>query len=194
MSETRERPLLIVVSGAPATGKTTLARRLSEALSLPLLAKDDFREILADAFGARSPAESRALIPATFAVYLAVLERLLTAGVGAIAEGNFFRGLAEDDLRPFLAHARAVVIHCHTDHDLSVRRFIERHERPGRHPCFYDGERVSALLAGEWPDAWTRAQPIELGVPPLLVDTTEGYVPSFEDVLAFVRAAGTLSS
>ena len=187
---TRARPLLVVVSGAPAAGKTTLARRLSEAIPLPLLAKDEFREILADAFGARTPAESGALAPATFAVYLAVLARLLEAGVSVIAEGNFFRGLAEADFRPLLVHAQAVVVHCRVSHDLSVRRFVERHHGGDRHPCFFDGERIPALLAGERPDAWTRAEPIELGVPTLLVDTTDGYRPGFDAIVDFVRAAG----
>jgi len=187
---TREKPLLVVVSGAPATGKTTLAHRLSEAIPLPLLAKDDFREILADAFNARTRAESQALVPATFAIYNAVLARLLQAGVGVIAEANFFRGLAEADLGPYLPVARIVVIHCETSHELSARRFIERHERGDRHPCFFDGERVAQLEAGERPDPWVRAQPIELDVPILRVDTTDGYRPDFEAVLTFIRTAG----
>ena len=34
------RPLAVVVSGAPGSGKTTLARELSEAMKLPHLNKD----------------------------------------------------------------------------------------------------------------------------------------------------------
>ena len=187
---TEVRPLLVIVSGAPSTGKTTLAGRLSEAILLPLLAKDDFRETLADAFGAGTVAESRALAPATFAVYVKVLARLLAAGVGVIAEANFFRGISEPDLRPLLGHARAVIVHCQTAKELSVRRFIERHHRGERHPCFFDGERIPGLLAGERQDAWERAEPADLGIPTLRVDTTDGYSPRFETILAFVRAAG----
>jgi uridine kinase len=36
----RKLPLLILITGSPCTGKTTLARRLAERLSRPLMAKD----------------------------------------------------------------------------------------------------------------------------------------------------------
>lgn len=39
----------VVVSGLPASGKTTLARALAQALDWPLLDKDDFLEALYDA-------------------------------------------------------------------------------------------------------------------------------------------------
>jgi predicted kinase len=40
--------LVVVVNGLPGAGKTTLARPLSRALGLPLLAKDVLKETLAD--------------------------------------------------------------------------------------------------------------------------------------------------
>ena len=40
------QPLLVLVTGAPGSGKTTLGRRLSDALRLPVIAKDTFREII----------------------------------------------------------------------------------------------------------------------------------------------------
>ena len=45
------RPLLIVVTGAPCAGKTTLARRIAETFRLPLIAKDDIKESLFDSLG-----------------------------------------------------------------------------------------------------------------------------------------------
>ena len=39
---------VIVVSGLPASGKTTLARRLSAALRLPLLSLDTIKEAIVD--------------------------------------------------------------------------------------------------------------------------------------------------
>lgn len=61
-----ERPLLIIVSGAPGTGKTTLARRLSERLSMFLLTRDDLKETLGDSLPSSSVSGSRALGRAAF--------------------------------------------------------------------------------------------------------------------------------
>src|SRR5512136_2128322 len=47
----RPIPTLILVTGLPCTGKTTLARRLADGFSLPLLTKDPLKEILFDGLG-----------------------------------------------------------------------------------------------------------------------------------------------
>ena len=39
-----QRPF-VVISGLPGSGKTTLARRLAQALNLPLIDKDDILEL-----------------------------------------------------------------------------------------------------------------------------------------------------
>ncbi len=41
---------LVIVGGAPATGKTTLARALGTSLGLPVITKDDVKEALATPF------------------------------------------------------------------------------------------------------------------------------------------------
>jgi hypothetical protein len=43
------RPRLVLVTGAPGTGKTTLAVRLGRALTLPVLSRDSVKELLTDA-------------------------------------------------------------------------------------------------------------------------------------------------
>ena len=43
------RPLLVLVSGSPGSGKTTLARRLAGDLAMPLVGKDTIKEALGNA-------------------------------------------------------------------------------------------------------------------------------------------------
>ncbi|HEY4000566.1 MAG TPA: AAA family ATPase [Candidatus Xenobia bacterium] len=46
--------LIVIVSGAPGAGKTTLARPLAAALGFCLLSKDDVKETLFDAVGGQA--------------------------------------------------------------------------------------------------------------------------------------------
>ncbi|WP_425432548.1 AAA family ATPase [Hydrococcus rivularis] len=43
--------LLILISGLPCTGKTTLARKIAQKLQLPLVCRDDIKESLFDSLG-----------------------------------------------------------------------------------------------------------------------------------------------
>ena len=46
---------IVLVSGAPGSGKTTLAHPLAEQLGLPLFAKDTIKEALHDNLGRDEP-------------------------------------------------------------------------------------------------------------------------------------------
>jgi predicted kinase len=80
---------LIIILGAPASGKTTLARRLSPDLSLPCLCKDDVKEALFDVLGVTDREGSRRLSDASFAALLKLAATLLAAGQSCMLEGNW---------------------------------------------------------------------------------------------------------
>jgi predicted kinase len=188
------KPPLVIVSGAPASGKTTLSRLLADRLPLPLLAKDRLRQIFRDAFDANTREENRRLLNPGFVVFYELVAELLRSGVGVVAECNFHRGISEPELRPVAALGSTVIVHCQVDRALSVERFIERDrlQLPDRRYAF-DGERIAALERGIPQDAWELAEPIEVGAPVLRVDTTDGYAPDLDGIVAFIReqTAGT---
>ena len=183
------KPPLVIVSGAPASGKTTLSRLLADRLPLPLLAKDHLRRIFRDAFDANTLEENRRLLNPGFVVYYELISGLLRSGVGVVAECNFHRGISEPELRPVAALGTPVIVHCQVDRALSVRRFIARHTLalPERRYAF-DGDRIAELERGIPQDAWERAEPVEIGAPVLRVDTTDGYAPNLDGILTFIRA------
>ena len=65
---------LIIIAGMPATGKSTLARALSENFSFPVLEKDDIKEEMFDTVGYRDLTEKRALDVAANAILLRCTE------------------------------------------------------------------------------------------------------------------------
>jgi len=75
---------LVIILGRPASGKTTLARRLAGDLSVPILSKDDIKEALFEVLGFGDREHSRRLSDACFAAQLRLAERQLEAGLSCL--------------------------------------------------------------------------------------------------------------
>ncbi len=174
-------PGLVIVGGAPATGKTTLAVALGTSLGLPVITKDDVKEALAEPFATGDREWSRRLGWAASRVLYVIAERLLVAGAGVILESNFRREF-EAPLATLARYAPTVVIVCRVPDTLRRHRFEERAAR-GRHRVHIDD-----AITAEWNEDDAEFL-IDIDEPRLIVDTTDGYKPDLERVVAFVRSA-----
>ncbi len=150
----------VVVSGPPASGKSTLARPLAERLGLPLVAKDTIKESLLATLGADDLEQSRRLGRASVAVLYAVAA---ASPVGAVLEGVFFRTFAVHELRRL--RGPIVEIFCRCPRNVALSRYRDRSST--RHAGHLDAERVEEEL---WND--DNAQPIAGGWRVIEVDTT----------------------
>jgi predicted kinase len=147
---------IILITGLPATGKTTLARTLAPRYRLPLIAKDLIKEPLLDVLGASDAAPSRRLSEASFAILFAIARELHAAGTDMLLEGNFRRGEHEQALRtslPVWTSGHAVTsfaqVLCKVDEAERVSRLSRRRDDPSRHPGHRDSDlALTTPLAG----------------------------------------------
>lgn len=79
----------ILVSGMPASGKSTIAGKLSASLNIPMLSKDSIKEILFDTLGFNSRAEKVQLGVAAMHILYYAAQQLMKAGKPFILENNF---------------------------------------------------------------------------------------------------------
>jgi predicted kinase len=177
-------PTLVVISGPPASGKTTLAHELARTIGCPAVCRDEIKEGMARGVRGYVPAPGDDLAWRTFETFFEVLRVLRDAGVTAVAEAAFQHELWQHGLSRLGTPVELRFVHCKVDADTAYQRRMERLARdPIR--AVHEGnapERSEVLAAHR---AFVRPA---TGAPSIEVDTTDGYRPGIEAILAFVNA------
>jgi predicted kinase len=165
----------VVVTGPPASGKSTLSRELAALLALPLLAKDDYKQALLDDAAVMTVDESRAT--GRRAVQ-AMLSAARAGGHGVLDSVWVDRVRALREIDGLQAIGEVVEVFCRCDEETMRRRYRER--APTKGPGHFDDERADGEL---WPPE--ALEPLAGPWPVVEVDTS-GHV-DVRDVAARVR-------
>jgi len=150
----------VVVSGPPASGKTTLSRAIAPALGLPLIAKDTIKQALMRVLPVPDIAASRLVGAASVAALLAVAAETS----GAVLESVWHRSRAQADLR--LLPGPIVEVFCRCDPRIAAQRYAMR--AGTRAAGHFDAQRTAAEL---WNDEVAR--PVAGGWPVIEISTNE---------------------
>jgi len=168
------RPLVILVTGAPGAGKSTLAATIAEHMRLPHIERDVILRGIDLTHGSRqNPLEYG--IPA----YYNVLGFLLDNSVSFVTDGTMYRGVSEEDIKQHLVR-RAHVVNLHVRAENEKERFRRR-------------EYARTFRSADWVDAHMArldeiysdtVDPLDYGVTCIEVDANEAYIPSIEEITA----------
>ena len=150
-----ETPLWLIITGPPAAGKTTLARRIAPDLRLPLFEKDAFKDMLYQTLGFGDKNWSRKIGQSAINMMFLTADQMLGAGASVITESNFYRQFNSERVAELAdrAEVRVLQIHCSAPPNVLVKRNADRiapaNHRPGHH-VMPSEELLGGIESGTW--------------------------------------------
>lgn len=180
-------PLLIVVSGRPGSGKTTLAHSLARAIRCPVLCRDEFKEgLLHTLREPATPTDHTQLNLQVYNAFFEAIELLLRSRITVVAEAAFQQKLWQPKLQRLQQIAQIRLIVCSIDPLVARTRVLERSLADPQRELYHP----SGLLHPQAKDIELSLSVYEpphlVAVPLLSVDTTDRYKPTLEQIKEWV--------
>ena len=175
-------PVVLIITGAPASGKSTLGRELARRFRLPFLSKDLFKEVLFDQLGWSDREWSSRLGSASMALLFRSAAALLAAGQSVALEANFYAEWDAPQLRQLgeVHSCRFIQIVCAASGATLEERYRRRITTGERHPGHTESEpleeTLQRVLNGRW-DA------LDLEGPVITVQTEKKLPPDAMDAI-----------
>ncbi|TAK96227.1 hypothetical protein EPO05_02355 [Patescibacteria group bacterium] len=131
------KPVLIIISGHPATGKTTFGKMISEELKIPLVSPDGIKEILWDNIGWKHDfTEWSNVGKVSFELMYYFIETCLAQGKSLVAEAHFHPEINNARLNALKDKygCKLLQVHCKADKSVIEERFRQRMASDNFHP------------------------------------------------------------
>jgi hypothetical protein len=184
--EMNARPKCVIVTGRPGSGKTTLSKKLTTILHMPMLSRDEIKVGYVSSFGVsheKLPSDTNQKVTTLF---FSAIQMLLDANVSVVVEAAFQHRVWAKFIPELSGQVYFII--CDVEPTLCAQRHLDRGLKdPSR--AFYHGDhRVKVFReTGEFlkPGDY---RPPSFDVPTLSVATTDGYTPELEDISAFIAS------
>ena len=175
------KPTIVYVSGAPGSGKTTLAQNISKQLNIPQISSD----LVHGGVAFTRPDHDRSeTIRDIFVPYMIdTANKGISFVVDHVLQKNMAKETIIDKLRE---HAH--IIYIHTQAVDPISRYKERIIANQSADVQYRRDFLLSRAEYHANNLRNTSEKIDLDIPTLVVNTDDGYDPVLDDVVAFIRA------
>lgn len=181
-------PTLIIISGLPAAGKTTLATSIAEKFNFPLISADTIKEVMWDTMGHEFDFEfSDKLGRTAFELLFYFIELSLSRGVSLVVEAHFSPEINNEKINELKEKygTQLIQIYCDCETEALRKRFKERMKKDSYHK----GHRHTISLYGEdkvLNSLGTKNKRLDIDGATYDLDTTNPEAIDFEELYDFI--------
>jgi predicted kinase len=181
------KPFVIVVTGRPGSGKTTLAHTLARYIHCPALCRDEFKEGYVHTMGGTHASLGKDINRRLYDIFFETVDVVVSKGVSVVIEAAFQHPAWVPKLTHLADVARVALVICTIHPQLARARWIERVVADSTRERFHGDSAVDTAHDGSGTSGGTYDPPA-MNVPTLIVDTTDGYNPPLEHIVSFAIA------
>ena len=180
------KPLLVVVTGRPASGKTTLAHILSKEIKCPLLSRDELKEGYINTLDIEHDRLDNSVAWHIYNSFFEAMDLLISKNISVIVEAAFQNKLWKPKLLNLSDKAEIKIIICNTSPDIAKTRFASRLlNDPDRNR--FHGDKFMNSVKEQDRLMTEHYEPVNIDAPTLEVDTTENYNPGLGEIISFIK-------